>query len=79
MEDKARFIQPVIVACIMAFLMTAVITYLNVGMPADFMRRWLVAFVVAWPLATVAAFIAIPVARRLTLRIVGAIEGRRRA
>ncbi len=36
MEGKARFIFPAILSCVMAFLMTAVVTYLNVGLPSDF-------------------------------------------
>ena len=76
MEGKARFIQPVIVAAIMAFLMTAVITFINLGMPPDFVRRWMIAFAIAWPFATVAAFIAVPASRRATLFIVGLIDGK---
>ena len=74
MQDKARFIQPVIVAAIMAFLMTAVITFINLGMPPDFLRRWMIAFSVAWPFATMAAFIAIPVSKRATACIVGLLD-----
>ncbi len=76
MQDKARFIQPVIVAAMMAFLMTAVITFINLGLPPDFLRRWMIAFSVAWPFATVAAFIAIPISRRATAWIIGALEAR---
>jgi hypothetical protein len=74
LQDKARFIQPAIVAAIMAFLMTAVITYINLGLPPDFLRRWMHAFVIAWPFATLAAFIAIPIARRATIWIVGRLD-----
>ena len=76
MEGKARFIQPVIVAAIMVFLMTAVITFINLGMPPDFLHRWMIAFAIAWPFATVAAFIAVPVSGRMTLYIVGLIDGK---
>lgn len=74
MQGKARYIQPVFVAGIMAFLMTAVITFINLGLPPDFLARWLLAFGIAWPLAVVAAFIAIPVSRRVTERVVAYIE-----
>ena len=36
MQSKARFIRPVIVAAIMAFLMTAVITFYQPGLAARF-------------------------------------------
>lgn len=74
MEGKARFIFPVLMAGVMAFLMTALVTFLNLGLPPDFLRRWAIAFVIAWPAATVAAFIAIPIARRATASIVRAID-----
>lgn len=75
MEGKARFIFPAILSCVMAFLMTAVVTFLNVGMPPDFVARWLKAFVIAWPLAYCAALIASPIARRGTAKIIALIEG----
>lgn len=74
MRLKAQHIQPVIMAGIMAFLMTAIITWLNLGFPPDYLARWAVAFVIAWPLAAIAAFVAIPVAQRLTKRILAALE-----
>ena len=76
LQDKARFIRPVIVAAIMAFLMTAVITFINLGMPPDFLRRWMIAYAVAWPFATIAAFIAVPIADRATRWIIGKLEKR---
>jgi hypothetical protein len=76
LQDKARFIQPVFVAAIMAFLMTAVITFINLGMPPDFFRRWMIAFSVAWPFATGAAFIAIPISKRATAWLIGMLEAR---
>ncbi|KAF0231450.1 MAG: hypothetical protein FD175_751 [Beijerinckiaceae bacterium] len=75
MQGKARFIFPAILSGVMAFLMTAVITYLNLGMPPDFVARWLKAFVIAWPLAYCAALIASPIARKGTAWIVAKIEG----
>jgi hypothetical protein len=76
MEGKARFIFPVLMAGVMAFLMTALVTLINVGLPPDFLKRWAIAFAIAWPFATMAAFVAIPIARRLTARIVALIDGK---
>jgi hypothetical protein len=69
MDGPARFIFPVLMAGVMAFLMTALVTYLNLGFPADFLGRWMHAFMIAWPCAAGAAFIAIPIARRGTALI----------
>lgn len=73
MTGKARFIFPVLTAGVMAFLMTALVTYLNLGFPADFLARWMKAFAIAWPCAALAAFIAIPLARRATGFIVSIV------
>lgn len=66
MDGAARFIFPILMSGVMAFLMTALVTALNLGFPPDFLRRWAMAFVIAWPFAAIAAFIAIPIARRAT-------------
>ena len=75
MQDKARFIQPVIVAAVMAFLMTALITFINLGLPPDYLWRWMIAFAIAWPFAKIAAFIAIPIAKRATAFIIEKLDG----
>jgi hypothetical protein len=73
MDGKARYIFPVVMAFFMALLMTGVVTFINPGLPGDFLLRWMKAFVVAWPLASLVAFIAVPLARRSTAAIVTAI------
>ncbi|MDO9600113.1 MAG: DUF2798 domain-containing protein [Azoarcus sp.] len=73
MKLKPQYIQPVIMAGIMAFLMTGFITWLNLGIPANFLFLWARAFIIAWPLAALAAYIAIPVAQRLTKKIIAAL------
>jgi hypothetical protein len=73
MRLKPQHIQPVIMAGIMAFLMTGIVTWLNLGLVPNFVTLWARAFVVAWPFAALAAFIAIPIAQRLTKRIIAAL------
>ncbi len=72
MKLKAQYIQPVLMAGIMAFLMTGFVTWLNLGMPANFIYLWARAFIIAWPLAAMAAYIAIPIAQKLTKKIIAA-------
>lgn len=74
MQIKPQYVQPVIMAGIMAFLMTAVVTWLNLGFPPDYLSRWMHAFAVAWPIAVMAAFVAIPIAQRAARRIVAALS-----
>ena len=75
MEGKARFVFPVIISALIVFVVSGVVTFTNIGLRADFVRRWLKAFVTGWPVAAVLAFIAIPYVRRATEVIVRMIEG----
>jgi hypothetical protein len=70
MTGKARFIFPVVTAFMMAFLVSGVITFVNLGATADFLARWMHGFAIAWPSAALAAFVAMPLARRTTAAIV---------
>jgi hypothetical protein len=76
MEGKARFIFPVLATAIIVFVASAAVTYANIGLHPDFVRRWLVAFCVGWPVAAVTAYFALPLARKVTARIVALIEGK---
>jgi hypothetical protein len=51
--------------------------YLNLGLRADFLLRWLKAYFIAWPVAAITGFLVMPSARRLSERIVRRIEARR--
>ncbi|MBK8197402.1 MAG: DUF2798 domain-containing protein [Acidobacteria bacterium] len=68
-----RLFQPIFglfMALFMSFLMSGAITALNIGLPPDFVSRWLhswsIAFVIAYPVILVVA----PMARRLALHFV---------
>ena len=76
MEGKARFIFPVLITAVIVFIVSAVVTFTNIGFRADFVPRWLKAFIIGWPVAAVAAFIATPYARRITASIERLIDGR---
>ena len=75
MDGKARFIFPIVITAIIVFIVSAVVTFFNIGLRPDFVNRWLSAFVVGWPVAAVTAFVAFPFARTATARIVGLIDG----
>jgi hypothetical protein len=76
MEGKARYIFPVLATAIIVFVASAAVTYANIGAHPDFVRRWLFAFCVGWPVAAVTALFAMPPLRRLTMHIVALIEGK---
>jgi uncharacterized protein DUF2798 len=75
MEGKARFIFPIFISALIVFVVSGVVTFTNIGLRADFVLRWLKAFVTGWPVAAVLAFAAIPYVRRATEVIVRMIEG----
>ena len=72
MEGKAKFIFPVLATGIVVFVVSCVVTFSNIGLRA--VTRWLSAFFVGWPVASVTGLIAFPYLRRATTGIVAAIE-----
>jgi uncharacterized membrane protein YfcA len=75
MDGKARYIFPVVMTAMMVFMVTLLVTIINLGFPPDFLWQWAKAYLLAWPVAAVSAYFAIPVARRVTGRIVRTIDG----
>ena len=76
MEGKAKLIFPILATGVVVFVASAAVTYVNIGLRIDFVRRWLFAFLVGWPVAAVTAYVAFPFVRRATARIVALIEGK---
>ncbi|MCZ2721261.1 DUF2798 domain-containing protein [Marinomonas sp. 15G1-11] len=57
---KLRFIQSGMMSFFLAFFMTAWITFLNLGITADYLLNWGSSFVFAWPAAFTIAFTISP-------------------
>ena len=74
MEGKARFVFPVVITAIIVFVVSGAVTFFNIGWRNDFVIRWWSAFAIGWPIAAGTAYLAMPIARSLTQRIVAAIE-----
>lgn len=55
----------VMIATIMSFIMSGLVTAFNLGFDG-FIVNWLQAWIFAWPLAIFSAFIARPIAMRLS-------------
>lgn len=70
-QRKFHLLFTVLMGTTMVFIMTFVITALNVGFPTDFLARWGRAFVVAYGVALPLLYFVAPVARRLTGRLLG--------
>ena len=70
MDGKAKYIFPVVITAIIVFVVSGVVTWHNIGFRFDFVRRWLSAFVVGWPVAAVTAYSRSHSSRRATARLV---------
>jgi hypothetical protein len=75
MEGKAKFIFPILATGLVVFVVSCVVTFINIGVRADFVRRWLSAFIIGWPVASATGIVAFPYVRRATMLIVDLIEG----
>ena len=74
MEGKAKFIFPILATGFIVLVVSSVVTFANIGIRADFVRRWLTAYIIGWPIGAVSGMIAFPYIRRATVLIVGLIE-----
>lgn len=73
MKVPARFTAVVFaffMSMLMAFVMSAVLTLVNLGPVSDFFAKWMRAFVIAWCFAFPAVLLVAPVARRLAAAVV---------
>lgn len=74
MEGRTRFVFPVLMGGIITFFVTAIVTFVNVGIPADFLHRWMKSWSVGWPVAAFIAFISMPHVRRAAERIAALLD-----
>ncbi len=74
MEGTARFIFPVLATGIIVFVVSCVVTLTNIGLRPDFGPRWLSAFFIGWPVASITGLIVFPYVRRATTGIVALLE-----
>jgi predicted membrane channel-forming protein YqfA (hemolysin III family) len=70
-QKKFHLVFSLIMGAMMIFLMTMVITFINVGLTEDFFRLWMKAFGVAYVVGVPVIFFLAPVARKLTSRLLG--------
>lgn len=75
MDAKTRFILATVMSSMMVFMVTLTVTYLNLGLGPDFLAHWAKAYFIAWPIAATTAFLVMPMAQRVTGRIVRLIGG----
>jgi len=70
---KHRIIFAVLMSFTLSLIMSAWITYVNIGMHPDFVRFWMNAWALAWPAAGIISFIAGPLLHSLAYKIANKI------
>lgn len=70
-QKKFHLVFSIVMGALMIFLMTLVITLVNVGLTPNFFTLWMKAFGIAYVVGVPVIFFMAPVARKLTGRILG--------
>lgn len=67
---RMRVVFALLMSLLMSSLMSGWVTWLNLGMSADFLPHWQHAFVAAWPAAFTIVMLCGPMVHRLASRMV---------
>jgi hypothetical protein len=70
-HKKFHLVFSFVMGAIMISLMTFVITAVNVGFTPEFLARWGRAFLIAYVIGVPVIFFLVPVARKITGRLLG--------
>lgn len=65
-----KFIFTVLFSCCLSFIMSAWVTYINIGLTSDFINRWALAFINAWPAAFTAAYLLSSIVMKFTVFLI---------
>ncbi|WP_174873260.1 DUF2798 domain-containing protein [Vogesella oryzae] len=74
---RLRLLFALLMSCLMSLLMTAWVTWLNLGAGPAYFAHWGRAFVAAWPAAFTAVLLLAPAVQRLSLKLVGGLPAAR--
>ncbi|WLQ17122.1 DUF2798 domain-containing protein [Hahella aquimaris] len=72
MSVKFRFFYSLTMSLALSFLMSAWVTFLNLGLQRDFTAHWMHAFLLAWPTAFTIAFAMGPTVNKITEKLIAA-------
>ncbi|MFC3530610.1 DUF2798 domain-containing protein [Vogesella facilis] len=68
---RLRLLFALLMSGLMSLLMTAWVTWLNLGAGAGYLAHWGRAFLAAWPAAFSVVLLLAPTVQRLSLRLLG--------
>ena len=71
----SRFILAATMSSMMVAMVTLIVTWLNLGLTANFMWQWGKAYIIAWPIAALTGYLVMPMARRVTTRLMSLVGG----
>ena len=74
MKRVARFVLATIMTSMMVFMVTLIVTFINLGWRADFLSQWCKAYFIAWPIAAITAFLVMPMAQRVTAALMARVS-----
>ncbi|GAB3487290.1 DUF2798 domain-containing protein [Marinomonas epiphytica] len=63
---KFRVYFAVLMSCVLSFLMSGWITFINIGLVDRFFSAWMAAWCLAWPAAAVIAFLFAPKVQQIS-------------
>lgn len=72
---KQRLLTSMLMSLLLSGLMTAWVTWLNLGFTAHFISLWLHAYLCAWPAAFIIVVLLGPLVQRLALRLLQSQNG----
>ena len=67
--------KAILMSGVMAFMVTLIVTLLNVDIHMGFLGHRMRAYLIAWPIASVTSYVAMQLVRRVTDRIVAVVGG----
>lgn len=67
---RLRCVFALLMSLLMTLLMSAWVTWLNIGLHPDFLLRWRHAFLAAWPVAFCAVMLCAPAVQQASRQIV---------
>jgi uncharacterized membrane protein YccC len=74
LDNKTRVIRALLMSACMVFMVTLVTTVVNLGWHSGFVRMWIRAYAIAWPIGAAAAWLVMPGVNRVADRIVARSE-----
>ena len=69
-----KFVFTVLFSCCLSFIMSAWVTYINIGLTSDFITRWALAFMNAWPAAFTAAYLLSSLVMKFTVFLINTLS-----